>query len=65
MSEIIIARRALFSRDHVHRLRLDRTVHIEGPYMPRRVVFIGVNPSVAGDENDDPTVRKLAGFCQR
>lgn len=65
MASSIIARRALFSRDGVHRLRLDRTIHIEGPYMPRRVVFIGVNPSVAGDENDDPTVRKLAGFCQR
>ena len=65
MSESITIRRALFSRDKVHRLRLDRTVRIEGPFEPKRVVFIGVNPSLADGVDDDPTVRKLAGFCLR
>lgn len=64
MSDLIVARRALFSRDKVHRLRLDRTVGIELPHMPRRVVFVGVNPSKADHIDDDHTVRKLAGFCQ-
>lgn len=52
-----IERSVSFSGDRRHRLGLGRRV---GP--GRRALLIGVNPSDADGERDDPTIRKLYGF---
>lgn len=32
---------------------------------PRRLVFIGLNPSTADENKDDPTIRRCIGFAKR
>lgn len=52
---------AVFSPCGLYRYRLDRTLVGKGPV----VSITMVNPSFAGSEVNDPTIRKLIGFCQR
>jgi hypothetical protein len=54
-------RDAHFSDDGKYRYRLDRRWNDALPYL----AFIMLNPSVASDTDDDPTVRKCAGFSER
>lgn len=49
---------AVFSDDGKHRLRLDRAVQVEG----QTIAYFGVNPSIAGHTNNDPSVCKWIGF---
>jgi hypothetical protein len=51
---------ALFSPDRVHRYRLWRTLGSG----TRRIAFIGLNPSVADEERNDPTVSRCIGFAR-
>jgi hypothetical protein len=53
-------RHAVFSPDMRFRYRLTRRWG-DGPALP----VIGCNPSEAGTERDDPTVRRLIGFARR
>lgn len=52
---------AIISDCRKYRYRLDRQVSDTG----RTVVFIGVNPSTADATQDDATIRKMRGFCER
>lgn len=52
---------ALFSRGRLHRYRLWRTLG-RGT---RRVAFIGLNPSVADEERNDPTVSRCIEFARQ
>jgi len=56
-----IARRAAFSRCQRYRYQLER--RWEGKSPPKRVVFIGLNPSTADHQIDDPTIRRCMGFA--
>ncbi|PLC03015.1 hypothetical protein CY658_24295 [Variovorax sp. RO1] len=58
---VITKRDALFSADRKHRLWLYREWDATKPV----AAFIGFNPSIAGVEEDDPTIRKLVGFASR
>lgn len=51
---------AQFSEDKLHRLVLTRTWDSTKP----KVMFIGLNPSIAGVENNDPTIRRVIGFAK-
>lgn len=57
---------AVFTPDGRHRLRLDR---IWGSHRDERavptVLFVMLNPSLAGAHDDDPTLRKCMGFTRR
>ncbi len=58
-------RAAEFSDDRVYRYRLSRrwpTLETRIPYI---AVFIGLNPSTADENVDDPTIRRCIGFAQR
>lgn len=51
---------ALFSDDDRYRFTLTRE------WAPGRLIaFIGLNPSTADAENDDPTIRRCIGFAKR
>jgi hypothetical protein len=52
---------ATFSPDRLHRYRLWRAWGDR----ENRLVVAGINPSKAGEEDNDPTVTKLVGFGQR
>lgn len=54
-------REAVFSKDRKYRYQLKRVW--DGKL--DQVVFIGLNPSRANEEEDDHTIRKLIGFCKR
>ena len=53
---------AVFSKDRVYRYALGRTWAWGGD--PTYVAFIGLNPSTADENIDDPTVRRCIGFAQ-
>lgn len=55
----MIQRWATFTDDRLHRHTLGRR-WAPGPY----VLFIGLNPSTADEEHDDPTVRRCIGFAR-
>src|ERR1035441_4905977 len=49
---------AVFSEDRSRRYRLGRG-------LPPEVCFVMLNPSKAGENDDDPTVRRCMGFAER
>lgn len=53
---------ALYSSDKLHRFMLGRDWGIES--LPR-LMFVGLNPSTATHEVDDPTIAKLVGYARR
>ena len=52
---------ATFTRDGHHRLRLERVLSLA----TKPLGFIGLNPSIATHEVDDPTIRREVGFAER
>lgn len=52
---------AMFSKCRKYRYVLWRIWDDDKP----RVMFIGLNPSIAGAIIDDPTIRKVIGFAKR
>jgi len=58
-----ITRSASFSRCKRYRYRLQR--QWETTDDAKRVVFIGLNPSTADHQVDDPTIRRCMDFSQR
>jgi hypothetical protein len=56
---------ALFSPDGRHRYRLDRDLVNDPDGNGGRLLWVMLNPSVAGAHEDDPTVRKCVGFARR
>lgn len=58
---IAIERRdAVFSDDRTYRYALTVTWNVELP----KVCFIGLNPSTADEQNDDPTLRRVKRFAK-
>jgi hypothetical protein len=51
---------AIFSPDRQHRYLLWRTTSKTGP----SVLFIGLNPSTADEEANDPTIRRCLGYAR-
>lgn len=51
---------AKFSKDRLHRLCLSRSWERNKP----SVAFIGLNPSTADENLDDPTIRRCVNFAQ-
>jgi len=58
--ELEVLKEAKFSKDGKHRFSLSRTWDEE----KGKVVFIGLNPSTANEENDDPTIRRVTRFAK-
>lgn len=58
-----ITRNAIISDDGEYRYLLER-VGVTTDGNPRTLLAIGVNPSTASATEDDPTVRRLYGFCR-
>ena len=58
--QLRLGRRARFSRCHRYRWWLER---VWDPAAPR-LLFIGLNPSRADADRDDPTLRRLVGFAR-
>ncbi len=58
---------AVFSADRRYRYLLTRRIDVDpGPGGPSAgVTFIGLNPSVADERADDPTIRRCIGFARR
>ena len=54
-------RHAIFSEDRKYRYALWRIWDCRKPM----VLFIGLNPSIADHQQDDPTIRKCLGFAKR
>ena len=51
---------AILSEDRVYRYLLWRQWEATKPY----VLFIGLNPSIADEIEDDPTIRRCVGFAK-
>ena len=51
---------AIFSEDRRYRYFLQRRVS----FGDSRVMFLMLNPSTAGEETDDPTIRRCVGFAR-
>ncbi len=51
---------AILSDDGKYRYSLSREWATGGP-----VVFVGLNPSTADDQVDDPTIRRMMGFARK
>ena len=56
---MVIARSATLSADRVYRYVLKRTWLEERPF----VMFIGLNPSIADENEDDPTTRRCMRYA--
>lgn len=52
---------AVFSKDKRYRYQLKR---IWNTCLPQ-ILFVGLNPSIADSEQDDPTTKRLIGFAKR
>ena len=52
-------RSAAFSKCRTYRYALWRAWHADIPY----AMFIGLNPSIADEERDDPTLRRCIGYA--
>ena len=52
---------AIFSKDRVYRYVLIREWDSRKPSL----MFIGLNPSTADEEKDDPTIRRIMGFAKK
>lgn len=52
---------ALFSDDRQYRYRLWREWDCS---LPKRTMFIGLNPSTANETDDDPTIRRIVSFAK-
>lgn len=61
MKESNIQRDALISNDKKHRYSLKRIWDNEKP----KVLFIMLNPSLANNHKDDPTIRRLINFTKQ
>ena len=61
VQEAIVSGTAAFSPCGLYRWWLERLWQPAAP----RLIFIGLNPSRAGGQRDDPTLRRLVGFAQR
>lgn len=57
----MIDRKTIFSPDRVHRYTLWREFNL---FSSKFVQFIGLNPSTADEQADDPTIRRCIGFAQ-
>lgn len=55
---------AEFSKCRTYRYSLWRDLNMLHPEMPGYVLFIGLNPSTADENLDDPTIRRCKGFAQ-
>jgi hypothetical protein len=55
---------ATFSDDERHRFYLGRRVELETWQRGGRLLFIGLNPSIATHEIEDPTIRKETKFAR-
>lgn len=53
---------AIFNHDHTHRFLLQR--RWGDPTQPT-LTWVMLNPSIANDENDDPTIRAVCAFSDR
>lgn len=64
LSDLYTWRSADFTLDRLHRWSLHRTWT---PYREQRreVLFVMLNPSKAGKDEDDPTIRRCVGFAKR
>lgn len=51
---------AVFSDDRLYRYALWRNWGEEG----KRVMFVGLNPSTANEDSDDPTIRRCIGYAR-
>ena len=60
VQEAIVSGTAAFSPCGLYRWWLERLWQPAAP----RLIFIGLNPSRAGGQRDDPTLRRLVGFAQ-
>lgn len=58
---MVLVKQAEFLEKGTHRMSLHRAWNYRRP----QTLFIGINPSVASATQDDHTVRKLTGFCER
>ena len=56
---------AKFSTDRTYRYALWRAVPYSYEVSVRPIIYVGVNPSVADETTDDPTIRKCWGFALR
>lgn len=52
---------ATFNEARTHRYSLQRVMSAG----PRTITFVGLNPSTADAEQDDPTIRRCVGFAVR
>lgn len=58
-----VKKNALFSRDMKHRYVLTRDWSESGEEY-KKITYIGMNPSIADDTIDDPTIRRLISFTK-
>ncbi len=56
----IIKKSAIISEDKTYRYVLSRTLNDTLP----KVAFVGLNPSTADEEVDDPTIEKCIKYCK-
>lgn len=56
---------ATFSPCRLYRYALTRCWAAHDNAHPVTVIFIGLNPSIADETKDDPTIRKCTGFAKR